>query len=84
MSYSIKIIDNDNGNVLVDESESVAIVGSVTNKSGAYSIAYTACNPLEMITTLAAAEDAIKKTRADSPMLKLLESYLANLTDTDK
>ena len=84
MSYSIKIVDNDDGAVLTEETEVKAIVGSVTTKEGAYSVSYTSCNAIELLTALAAARDAIEKTRDGEPTLKMLESYLSGLTDSDK
>lgn len=84
MSYSIKIVDNDNGKVLTEETEVKAIVGSVTTEVGSYSISYTACNPFELITALASATEAVKKTRDDTPIIKVLESYISGLTDSDE
>lgn len=43
MSYTVKIIDNDNGRVVTDESEAVAIIGAIVTKGMSMGVYSTSC-----------------------------------------
>ena len=84
MSYSIKIVDNDNGEVVIDTTESIAIIGCIADKTGAHQIGYTECGALELLTALTVARKAIREVENGAPLVKEFANYLQTLTDSEE
>lgn len=64
MSYKITIVDNENGNVLLNEENAKAIIGAVTNDEHTACLGFTACKANDFLNALFgvdAAKDALLK-----------------------
>ena len=77
MSYKITIIDNDNGNVILDESEAVAIIGAVSNEEDTAEIGFTDCNGVILAQALDAADGVISTIEERSPQIAILRALRA-------
>lgn len=84
MSYSVKIIDNDSGNVVVDEANALCIMGAVGREGGVHRLAAACGNEYVICRTINSAEDAINEVDGDHPTLKIKRQtlrFLKNLAD---
>lgn len=73
MSYSIKIVDNDSGEVLIDINDALAIYGAIgLTEGGEKAIGCCNCNSIKIAGTLAAAQKAIKIGLDNNPEVKAL------------
>jgi hypothetical protein len=70
MSYTVKIVDNDTGNVIADHSNVVCIIGAFGREDGTHQLSAACCSGFVMCKTVNAAEDAILSLESDSPKLK--------------
>lgn len=71
MSYKVTVTNNENGKVLIDEENAVAIVGAIGNEQGTRSIGFTACNAISLGDAISAAEDVISQLKTE-PRVKLV------------
>lgn len=83
MSYKITIIDNDDGKVLVDESEAIAIIGACSNNEETAQVGFAKCNAIILAQALDAAHEAIEKIESKSPHLTILRK-MKEMLDTIK
>ena len=76
MSYKIFIVDNDNGNVVVDEKEARAIVGAVCYGDKTHTLGLTDCNSFDLACTIHNAKDVIDKLTKENPNVAILLELL--------
>lgn len=72
MSFKITIINNEDGEVLVNEENAVAIIGAVTTEEHTACLGYTSCNAMELANAVRGADNAKDSILKKSPMVKLL------------
>ena len=72
MSFKITITNNDDGEVIVNEENAVAIIGAVTTNEHTTCLAYTKCNLIDLFNAIAGTDKAKESILADKPMLKVL------------
>lgn len=90
MSYSIKIVDNDDGDVLIDINDALAIYGAIgLTEGGEKAIGCCNCNSIKLAGTLTAAQKVIEMGLDNNPEVEMLMQMakfaksLENLTDSD-
>lgn len=88
MSFSVKIIDNKNGEVLVDEMDVRVILGSITTRGCVQGLgAMAECSPMVLYHAVGAAQKVLASITEDHPELssigKLLDlaKDLSDVTD---
>ncbi len=72
MSFKITIINNEDGEVVLNEENAVAIIGAVGIEKGAHCFGYTACNGIELLSTLQGVEKAKGSILEDSPVIAMM------------
>lgn len=72
MSFKITITNNDDGEVIVNEENAVAIIGAVTTNEHTACLAYTKCNLIDLFNAIIGTDKAKESILADKPMLKVL------------
>lgn len=72
MSYKVTITNNETGEVLVNEENAVAIVGTVANKQDIAKIGFTDCNTLCLANAIFGAETVISEIKNVFPAVDLL------------
>lgn len=72
MSYKVTITNNENGIVLIDEENAVAIVGAVANKQITAKIGFAGCNALYLADAILGAEDVISELKNQVPIVDVL------------
>ena len=77
MSFKIVITDNDNGKVLVNEENAVAILGSFVNEEKTVQMGFCKCNSVELACAVREADEVIRKIKSKKPELELLEKLAA-------
>lgn len=82
MSYKVTIINNENGKVLIDEENAVAIVGAIGNEQGTRAIGFTDCDAISLWEAISVAEHIISRLKTD-PRVKLVFELKAP-TDNEK
>lgn len=82
MSYKILIVNNDDGNVVVDEKEARAIVGAVTYGEQSQALGLTDCTGLDLVCTIHAAEKTIDTITKENPDVAMLLALLG--TDVEE
>ena len=70
MSLSVKIVDNKNGEVLVDRKDVVCVIGAFgdSEKTGVYD--FTRCTGVDLAKTVVHLKDHLEKTLDENPALK--------------
>ena len=76
MSYKILIVNNDDGNVVVDEKEARAIVGAVSYGDKTQALGLTDCNALDLVCTTHIAKDVIDTLTKKNPDVAMLLALL--------
>lgn len=76
MSYTVKIMDNDSGNVVVDEANALCIVGAVGREGGVHQLAAACGTTYVICRTLNSAENAIKSVDRNHEELKIKRQTL--------
>lgn len=93
MSYTIKIVNNEDGKVVIDENNALAIIGGIGVEKGEHVIGITECHTIKIAGTVHAANKAISMIKESSPgvkeilalaSLKDLVKSLDNLTDSEE
>lgn len=72
MSFSIKITDNNTGEVLVDETEAKAIIGSVGCNSSVGAMCFVRCSPSCLYRTVSGTQAILTKIGEDHPELMVI------------
>lgn len=72
MSFKITIINNENGEVLANEENAVAIVGAITNEEATAQMAFVNCDTIKLANAIHYAEGVTSKIRGETPKLNLL------------
>lgn len=72
MSYKIVITDNDNGKVLVNEENAVAILGSFTNEESPAQMGFCKCNSVKLACTVCGANEVIQTIKNENPRIGIL------------
>lgn len=72
MSYSIKIVNNNTNEVIIDEGNALAIIGGIGVEGGEHVVGFTDCNAIKMADTIHAAKKAIDILLKDSPEVDML------------
>lgn len=83
MSFKVTIINNENGEVLVNEENAVAIIGSITNKDSARGVGFTDCNAIQLAHAVSTAKKSINKLIEDKPFVEFL-SEIADKISSDE
>ena len=73
MSYSVKIVDNDNSKVIVDCKDALGIIGAIGSDEGAMGVCSTHCNAKTLFSMMKASEEVLSQLREDRPELKYLD-----------
>lgn len=72
MSFKITVINNDNGEVLINEENARALVGALVEGDNTGVIALTACNANDILNALHGCDEARNQILEQNRMLKLL------------
>lgn len=72
MSFKIVITDNDNGNVLVNEENAVAILGSFTNKENTAQMGFCKCSSVKLACAVQGANEVIQMIKNENPEIELI------------
>lgn len=83
MSYTVKIINNDDGNVIVDREDVSAVIGSIAFEEGSASIGQTDCNSIELAQALATALIAIAQLEKEYPLVRELRKIALKILTTE-
>lgn len=67
MSYKITITNNKTGEIIVDNSNAVAIVGTIADEEKVGQMWFTSCNPLTLASVIQEAESVIYKIKREVP-----------------
>ena len=73
MSFKIVITDNDNGKVLVNEENAVAILGSFTTEENTAQIGFCKCNAVKLANAVHGANKVIQEIKNENPELEMIE-----------
>ena len=89
MSYSIKIVNNETGETLLDEKKSSVIIGVVANKEGdGRSISHVDSNLLEIAQCICNLEALTERLKNKNKMVKdavaIMKVMLSDLTDSEE
>lgn len=80
MSYTVKIIDNDNGAVVIDRNDACAIIGSVVLPEGTEGIYSTSCSADKIAMGVFGAQKAIEIAKKN-PVVNLMVAYAESRKD---
>lgn len=72
MSYTIKIVNNEDGEVVIDENNALAIIGGIGAEKGEHLIGFTDCNSFKLAGTIFAAQKTIATLLKQTPEVKML------------
>ena len=72
MSYKITIINNENGEVIANEENAVAIVGAIGNEDTTHALGLTECNGKQLFCALSAVEKVKKGLLENHPEIELM------------
>ena len=72
MSFKITIINNENGDVLVNEENAVEIIGEVKNKEETACLGFTSCNGIQLLEVVEGNDKAKREILNNSPHIKLM------------
>ena len=86
MSYKITITNNKTGEIIVDNGNAVAIVGTIADEEKVGQMLFISCNPLTLASVIQEAEGVIPKIKREVPevnaplrLMKIMEKM-----DVDK
>ena len=83
MSFKVTIINNENGEVLVNEENAVAVIGAITNADHTQGVGYTNCNALRLAESVRGARASISALLKSHPEIELLVR-LAGVISSDE
>lgn len=81
--FNIKITDNETGEV-IQEANTNAIIGGYATEEGAAGLACSSCGAFTLAAAINAAETAIADNYKNHPGLKLLTTFMAAKSSTEK
>lgn len=73
MSWTVKIVNNETGDVVVDCKDSNGIIGVVGSSSGCMVIGHTSCNGVQMMQMLEGLEHVASQMKEDHPELEYIK-----------
>lgn len=76
MSFTVKIIDNDNGSIIVDESEAKGILGAVGTEKGVQAIYSTACDAMECAGIVYGAKSVANAAIKKNPNVAMIVAFV--------
>ena len=76
MSFTVKIINNETGEVCVDEKEAVCIAGAIAGKVGCHQLSASCCDPFVLASTLCKAEDAVAEFENNNAFIKAMKMVI--------
>lgn len=79
MSYKITIIDNENGEVFLNEENAKAIIGAIASEEGVHCVSHVKCNGLELLAALEGtdrAKDTLLKKHPELQMPYALKALM--------
>lgn len=84
MSFKVTIINNENGEVLVNEENAGAVIGAVETEKDVCCLGFTECNIVQLAQAVEGAQNAIKTLMETKPAIELfLKLKSALLTEAD-
>lgn len=72
MSFSIKIVNNDTNEVILEEGDALAIIGGIGVNDGEHVVGFTDCNSIKMAGTIHAAKKTINMLLEKNPEIDTL------------
>lgn len=69
MSFKVTIINNDNGEVIVNEENACAVIGAVGTDEAAHCLGFTECNIIQLVQAIEGAQKATKNLIENTPLL---------------
>lgn len=72
MSYTVKIIDNDNGTVMMEKNTVKAIIGAVATDEGAEGVSFSSCNNMTRAGCIFTAQQVCDMTKKKTPQIALM------------
>lgn len=69
MSFTITIKNNENGEVLANEENAVAIIGAFSTENGTAQMGFCACNTFDICRTINAAKKSIRNVETADPKI---------------
>ena len=81
MSFKITITNNENGEVLFDDDNAVAIIGSVVNGEHRSVLGYTDCKVNDLMNAIMGVDEARDAVFDKNPMAKLLYGLKELMSD---
>ena len=67
MNFKITVTNNENGEVLVNEENAVAIIGAIKSEQGTHAMGFISCDVISLGGAILAAEDVISQTKRKFP-----------------
>lgn len=77
MSFKVTIINNENGEVLVNNENAVAIIGSIADEESVQCLGFTRCNGVQLAYAVSGAKKSIAECIADKPLVE----FFSKITD---
>lgn len=84
MSFKITITNNENGEVLVNEENAVAIIGAFATENGTAQMGFCACNSFDICRTINAAKKSIRSVETADPKNSALSQLFDMLDENMK
>lgn len=76
MSYTVKIVDNNSGKVIIDDADVECIIGAASRNDGVHLLAMSSGTLFALCDALNTAEKAIGITETNHPELKTMRCLL--------
>ena len=67
MKFKITVTNNENGEVLFNEENAVAIIGAIKSEQGTHAMGFISCDVISLGRAILAAEDVISQTKRKFP-----------------
>ena len=67
MNFKITVTNNENGEVLVNEENAVAIIGAIESEQGTRGMGFISCDVISLGRAILAAENVISRTKRKFP-----------------
>lgn len=74
MSYTVKIIDNDDGTVVMDKNDVKAIIGAVSDDEGGEGISLSSCDNFTRAGCIFAAQRVCDMTKKKDPEVAIMSA----------
>lgn len=83
MSFTITIKNNENGEVLVNEENAVAIIGAFSVENGTAQMGFCACNTFDICRTINAAKKSIRNVETADPKISAFSELFDMLDENE-